>query len=233
MARKFITDKEFSLIDKINKELIQGFVGQEVIYYAISEEHTVAHRIYQESVEKIWYTPVKINARVDWDNPAVETNNFTLDSKYTMEVYFHKQELIERNVSPKEGDYIEFGQIVFEITSVTQPQLVFGQVNKKIMIKCVCVPSREGQFQIHGDSSRFVDNTHPVEDPECSNVQQEVFESTVVSMSLSVDNGEATLTDLSTGSGIHERIVDWGDVWARKPEQSSSKIKERHSSNKR
>lgn len=167
MARQFITEKERVFIEKINKELIQQFVAQEVIYYAISEEHTVSHKLYQESIDKVWFSPVRINARVEWDNPSVETTNFTLDSKYTLDVYFHTDELDDRNVRPREGDFIEFGQVVFEITAVTQPQIVFGQINNRIMTKCTCVPSREGQFQIHGDTARFVDNTHPVEDSEC------------------------------------------------------------------
>lgn len=170
MALKFITEKELCLISKINKELIQEFVGQEVIYYAISEDHTRSHRLYQESITKVWFSPVRINARVEWDNPGVDTTNMTLDSKYTLNVYFHTDELRERNVVPRDGDFIEYGQVVFEITAVTQPQLVFGQVNNRIMTKCVCVPSREGQMQVNSDSSLFIDNTHPVTGslcPEC------------------------------------------------------------------
>jgi len=167
MARKFITSKELTLISNLNKELIQDFVGQEVIYYAISEEHTVSHRLYNESINKVWFSPVKINARVEWDNPGVDTTNFTLDSKYTLSVLFHTDELIDRNVKPKEGDFIEFGQIIFEITAVTQPQLVYGQIQNKILTKCMCVPSREGQMQIHSDSAQFVDNTHPIENSTC------------------------------------------------------------------
>lgn len=167
MSRKFITERELAYIDKINKELIQNFVAQEVIYYAISLEHSTVHDLYNESIDKVWYSPVRINARVEYDNPTVETSNFTLDSKYEVNVYFHDEELLERNVEPRDGDFLEFGSIVYEITSVTRPQLVYGQVNKKIQVKCVCRPSREGQMQIHGVSARFVDNTHPVEPSEC------------------------------------------------------------------
>ena len=143
-------------------------MGQEVIYYAISEEHTVSHRLYREAIDKTWFSPVRVNARVRWDNPNTLSNNFTQDSQYVAEVFFHTLELEERNVKPKEGDFIEFGQVVFEITSVTQPQLVFGQINKRIMTKCFCVPSREGQMQIHGENAEFVDNTHPINPSGCN-----------------------------------------------------------------
>lgn len=167
MARKFITEKELAFIDKINKELLQNVSGQEVIYYAISLEHTQVHDLYNESIDKVWFSPVRINARVEWDNPGVDSTMLSLDSKFNCTAFFHDTELEERNVKPKEGDFLEFGGVVFEITSVTRPQLVYGQVNKKIQVACRCVPSREGQFQIHGDSAKFVDNTHPVEPKEC------------------------------------------------------------------
>ena len=167
MSRKFITSKELAFIDKINRELIQSFVGQEVIYYGMSEEHTVSHRLYQESINKVWFRPVRINARVQWDNPGVNTTNFSLDSQYKLDVFFHDAELIDRNVEPREGDFVEFGGVIFEITAVTRPQLVYGQINKKILVRCSCVPSRQGQMQIHGDKARFVDNTHPVDASEC------------------------------------------------------------------
>jgi hypothetical protein len=167
MARKFITSKELAFIDRINHELIQNVVGQSVIYYAISVENTEIDTLYNESVDKVWYSPVEINARVEWENPTVDTTQLSLDSKYSCNVFFHDTELIDRNVNPREGDFLEFGSVVFEITSVTRPQLVYGQVNKKIQVMCRCVPSREGQFQIHNDSAKFVDRTHPVEPSEC------------------------------------------------------------------
>ena len=167
MARKFITDHELAFISKINHELIQYVVGQEINYYAISVEHTKAHRLYNEAIKKTWNPPVKVNARVLWDNPNSVSTTLGVDSKYTAEIYFHTDELRERNVLPKEGDFVEFGQVFFEISSVTQPQLVFGQVNNKIMTKCVCVPSREGQFQAGGQSDQEIDNTHPIDNSKC------------------------------------------------------------------
>lgn len=163
MSRKFITERELQFISTINKELIQNVVGQEVNYYAISERTRT--NIYGEAVQKIWNPPVKCNALVRWDNPTTEMKDGNLDSRYEAEVYFHTDELKDRNVRPREGDFVEFGQVFFEITSVTHPQLVFGQVQQKIMTKCTCVMSREDQFQAGNASAENVDNSHPVEDP--------------------------------------------------------------------
>lgn len=169
MARKFITEREIAFIHRVNHELIQKVVGQEISYYAISLEKSRVDDLYREAVEKVWDPPVLINARVMWDNTQSSSTTFGVDSKYNLEVYFHKLELDERNVKPKEGDFIEFGGVFFEITSVTQPQIVFGQVNNKIMTKCVCVPSREGQFSAGGESGEGVSNTYPIENTKHRN----------------------------------------------------------------
>lgn len=165
MARKFITSKEHALINSLTKELVQNFVAQEVIYYAISVEESITHDVYDESITKVYYQPVRFNARVKFGNPVVRSTGMGADTEYELEVYAHTQELNERNLKPREGDFVEFGQIVYEITGVTQPQMVFGQPNDKIQTRLVCVPSREGQFQVGNKSDEGIDNTTPVQRP--------------------------------------------------------------------
>jgi len=152
VSRKFITTRELEFISNITKELIQGVVEEEVKYYAISLERTKINHLYEEAVKKIWQAPVAVNALVLYDQQATVAGRYSLDSKYTIEIYFHKAELEDRNVFAQEGDFVEYGGIFYEITSATQPQIVFGQINNKVMVKCTCVPSREGQFAAGGDS---------------------------------------------------------------------------------
>lgn len=163
MSRKFVTEKEIAFINKITHELVQRVVGQVVFYYEIDLQRSRVDDLYQESVQKTWKPPVKCNARVLWGNEQSATTSYGIDSKYSLEVYFHPEELRERNLVPREGDFIEFGQVFFEITSVTQPEIIFGQVNNKTDTKCVCVPAREGQFAAGGRAAEGVDHTHPIE----------------------------------------------------------------------
>ena len=44
------------------------------------------------------------------------------------------------------GDFVQFGEVVYEIYSVTHPQIAFGMIDQKIMTKCTCGPARQGQF---------------------------------------------------------------------------------------
>lgn len=163
MARKFITTRELALIDSWNRELIQGTVQQEVIYYGISHEESSVHDVYDEAVLKEYLQPVRINARVEFDQGPTVARGGTIDSGFTAKVTLHSEECRERNVNPREGDFIEYGQVVFEVSSVRHAQPVFGQINDKLKYELTCVPSREGQFKVDSVRIDGTDNTHPVE----------------------------------------------------------------------
>lgn len=162
MSRRFITEKEVQFIDAINAELIQGTVGQTCIYYAISVEESEVHNVYDESTKKVWLQPTRFNARVTFNNPTVRSTGMGADTQYELEIEAHSKELEQRNIVPLTGDFVEFGQIVYEIASVTKPQMVYGMSSEKIMTKMMCVPSREGQFQIGNIRDEGIDNTEPV-----------------------------------------------------------------------
>lgn len=162
MSRKFITAKEEAFNASIIKEFVQSFVGQEVYYYAISAEENRVKNVYGEQINKKWKPPVKINALVNYDDAGTKSTSLGLDSSYGLEVYFHTQELTERNVILAEGDFIEYAQVYFEISSISQPQLFFGQAQNKVMTKVVCVASREGQFSAGSISKEDIDASHQV-----------------------------------------------------------------------
>ncbi len=162
MARKFITDRELRLINSWSRELVQGTVSQEIIYYAISYEESRVHPVYDEAIMKEYMAPVRINARVEFEQSATDSGGGTLDSNYTMSVSLHPEECRDRNLRPREGDFVEYGQVVFEVTSVGTGQPVFGQISDKLQIKLTCTPSREGQFKVDNVSVDGIDNTHPI-----------------------------------------------------------------------
>ena len=148
-----------------NKELIQGTVQQEIVYYGISYEESRVHDVYDEAVLKEYLQPVRINARVEFRQLATVAKGGTLDSNYQLSVFLHREECDERNVRPREGDFVEYGQIIYEVTTVAWDEPVFGQMNDRLTYKLSCVPSREGQFKADNVTVDEVDNTHPVEPP--------------------------------------------------------------------
>lgn len=151
MARLFIGDRELNFYHGINKELLQKVVCQKIIYYSVSEEHTKTHRLYDEAVRKTVFTPVEINCLVQYQEPEQKVNQFSIDTIYKIEVYFYQEELRERELIPREGDFVKFGDVVYEIEKLNRPQITYGQIEKEVMIKAACRVARESQFKVLDD----------------------------------------------------------------------------------
>ena len=56
----FIGDKEKRLVKQINDEVIERIVGQTVLYYPISVEHSNFHETYGEAIEKSFLPPIRV-----------------------------------------------------------------------------------------------------------------------------------------------------------------------------
>ncbi len=147
-APLFVNEQEINFFNGISKELIQKIVGQKITYYSISQEHTKVDDLYNEAIRKTVWQPVEINALILYQAPEQTNTGFGVDTLFRIEIYFHKAELLERKVVPREGDFTKFGEVMYEIESLTEPQIVFGQINNKVMLKATCRVSRESQFDI-------------------------------------------------------------------------------------
>jgi hypothetical protein len=155
MSRLFVSDKELHFINSLNKELIQNVVNQKIIYYSVSDEHTKSNDLYNESIHKTVFNPVEINARLLFKAPDQTTTNFSMNTSFEMEAYFHMDELIQRKITPREGDFMKWGKVVYEIKKLTKPQIIAGQIEQEMMMKAECVVSRKSNFDVVDDTQVF------------------------------------------------------------------------------
>ena len=56
----FTGKKEKDLVKQVNDEIIERVVGQTVVYYPISLDHTNFHDLYGEAIEKSFLNPVRV-----------------------------------------------------------------------------------------------------------------------------------------------------------------------------
>ncbi len=155
MSRLFVSDKELHFINSLNKELIQNVVNQKITYYSVSDEHTKSNDLYNESIHKTVFNPVEINARLLFKAPDQTTTNFSMNTSFEMEAYFHMDELVQRNITPREGDFMKWGKVVYEIKKLTKPQIIAGQIEQEMMMKAECVVSRKSNFDVVDDTQVF------------------------------------------------------------------------------
>jgi len=144
----FLGEKERDLVKQVNDELIERVIGQQVVYYPISVEHTNYHPIYGEAIEKTFLPPVRVYALVEWNSfESSADTSFGIDRKSEITVHFHKRRLTEdQDLFVREGDFVLYGDIHYEIVTLSEPKQLFGQVDHRIEISAKCVRARKGLF---------------------------------------------------------------------------------------
>ena len=103
----FLGAKERDLVKQIGDELIERVIGQTILYYPLSVEHTNFHEVYGEAIEKVFTDPVKVNVLVEWEGFQTTSNNLGVDRVPSITVHFHKRRLMEdQDLFVSEGDFI-------------------------------------------------------------------------------------------------------------------------------
>ena len=152
MARLFITPREQDLISDLTKEIIKDVVGQKIYYYAIRVDITQIHDIYEEAIDKYFDPPIEIGCTVAWTPDTVVTNRFGSENLYSIEAYLHYKDLIDKDISVKQGDYFSYGETFFEITSTTWQSNIYGEIEYMTGVKLLGKQARKGLIdkKLHG-----------------------------------------------------------------------------------
>ena len=144
----FFGNKEKDLVKQVNDEIIERVVGQQILYFSIDLNFTNFHPLYGEAIEKTFLPPVRVYARVEYG--GLETmfmDNIGLDKKTTLKVMFHKRRLVEdQELFVREGDFIKYGSIYYEIVKLNEPKHLFGQADNQFEIQAECIRARDGLF---------------------------------------------------------------------------------------
>ncbi len=139
--------KERDLFKKIKEEIIERVIGQTIVYYPISLEHTNFHSLYGEAINKTFLPPVRVHALVQWQGIESTSTNVGIDKRSSIDVFFHKRRLIEdQDLYVREGDFVLYGTFLYEILSLNEPKEIFGQVDHKMEILAKCKRARRGVF---------------------------------------------------------------------------------------
>tara|TARA_Y100000593_G_scaffold58874_1_gene109261 strand:+ start:1702 stop:2187 length:486 start_codon:yes stop_codon:yes gene_type:complete len=143
----FTGAKEKNLIKQVNDELIERVIGQQIVYYPISLEHTNFHPLYGEAIEKTFLPPIRVYALVEWQGEETSSENLGIDKKSSISIHFHKRRLTEdQDLFVREGDFVLYGGFYYEIVQLNEPREIFGQTEHKMEIVAQCIRARGGLF---------------------------------------------------------------------------------------
>ena len=144
----FLGEKERDLVKQVNDEIIERIVGQQVLYFPLDIEHTNYHPLYGEAIEKTFLPPVRVHALVEYQGVETQfSQGIGIDKVTKVKVNFHKRRITEdQNLFVREGDFIRYGQIFYEIVKLIEPKLLFGQPEHRFEIQAECIRARDGLF---------------------------------------------------------------------------------------
>lgn len=144
----FLGEKERNLVKQVNDELIEKVIGQQILYYPIDLETTNFHELYGEAVEKTFLPPVRVYALVKFEqDDTTYLDSVGVDNLSQITVHFHKRRLTEdQDLFVREGDFVLYGDLYYEIITLSSSRRLFGQVNHTFEISALCKRARKGLF---------------------------------------------------------------------------------------
>jgi|TARA_B100001094_G_C17795878_1_gene606663 hypothetical protein len=144
----FLGKKERDLVKQVNDELIEKVIGQQILYYSIDLRATKFHELYGEAIKKTYLPPIRIYALVEFTDYSTEyMENAGIDKSWEIMVHFHKRRLEEdQDLYVREGDFVLYGDYYYEIVTLAEPKLLFGQAGKEFEIAARCRRARKGLF---------------------------------------------------------------------------------------
>ena len=144
----FFGKKERDLVKQVNDEIIERVVGQQILYFPIDVETTNYHPLYGEAIEKTFLPPIRVHALVEFQGVESSfTENIAVDKATKIKVNFHKRRLTEdQNLFVREGDFVRYGDVFYEIVKLIEPKLLFGQPEHRFEIQAECIRARDGVF---------------------------------------------------------------------------------------
>ena len=144
----FFGEKERDLVKQVNDEVIERVVGQQILYFPLDIEATNYHSLYGEAIEKTYLPPVRVHALVEFQGiESTFLENVAIDKLTKIKINFHKRRLTEdQNLFVREGDFVKYGDVFYEIVKLIEPKLLFGQVEHRFEIQAECIRARDGVF---------------------------------------------------------------------------------------
>lgn len=125
----FGTRRDIDTFKIISKELVNDVITQQVGYYKIVLKDTDVN-IYGESLNKHYSGPVLLNCLIDRGEFESPVDDYGVDTARSIKVMILRDELIETNVYPENGDIVFYNELYYEVDNVNNNQLILGKDNE-------------------------------------------------------------------------------------------------------
>lgn len=126
----FGSSRDISFIKKINNELLDNIIQQEVDYYVLALANTPSNLYGEASEGKTYYRPVRLTCLLERGDQAFAADDqFGIDLTQPMTIRFLQPKLKELNLVPQAGDIVEVRGLYYELDQINENQFIVGKDN--------------------------------------------------------------------------------------------------------
>ena len=143
MPSRYYPQKDIDTIKKFNQELVgdlnagkDGIIYQPVIIYKIAAHDTETNMYGETANGKIYNAGVQVSALVAADEQTTTTDEFGPDLAQTSIFSFLRQTLVDISYVVEIGDIIDWNSGYWEVSSISENQLVGGQTGNNHSVVC-------------------------------------------------------------------------------------------------
>lgn len=129
----FGSSRDISFMIKVNNELLDDIIQQEVDYYKLyipeTKSNDTANLYGEASAQKTYYRPVRLTCLKDRTagTQAVQDDQFGIDITQNYIFRFLRPKLEELNLVPQIGDIIETRGNYYEVDNTNEVQWIAGK----------------------------------------------------------------------------------------------------------
>ncbi len=123
----FGTQRDVSLIKKINRELLGDIITQQCVVYKLNISETKVNIYGEASGEKYYEEPVLFNVLIERGDQTYSSGEMGVDYTREVEFRFFRDDLVDAKVVMEPGDIIMYYEEYFEVDNVVDNQLFVGK----------------------------------------------------------------------------------------------------------
>ena len=143
MAGRYYPQKDIATFDKFNKELVgdlytskDGIINQQVLVYKVSVQDTEVNMYGETSRGKVFKPGVQVACLIDAEDQTTTTDEFGPDVQQNVVFSFLRQSLVDVNYVVEIGDVVDWNSGYWEISSISENQLIGGQSSYNHSVVC-------------------------------------------------------------------------------------------------
>ena len=143
MAGRFLPQRDRDFLERINKELIgdlktndDGIINQKIVIYKVSAYDTSTNMYGEAMNGKNFKDGIQIACIVEAEDFDYNTDEFGPDVQQTALFSFVRQSLVDISYVIEIGDVVDWNSGYWEISSISENQLVGGQTDYNHSVIC-------------------------------------------------------------------------------------------------